>query len=873
MNIVNPILRGFNPDPSICRVGDDYFIATSTFEWFPGVQIHHSRDLANWELVSRPLTRAAQLDMRGNPDSCGVWAPALSHADGIFWLTYTNVRRYDGNYKDTPNFLVTAPAIDGPWSDPVFLNASGFDPSLFHDDDGRKYLVNMVWDYRATMDGRHEVLDLFGGIVLQEYDPAAKALTGPRKMIFHRSDLGYTEAPHLMKRRGWYYLITAEGGTGYNHAVTHARSQDIAGPYELHPNTHVLTAKDRPDAPLQRVGHGQPCDGPGDTVLHTFLCSRPLPGQRSPMGRESGIDVLEWGEDDWLYRSDRQPVPSVGASARTTPAEEETRFTPGPLPPSFQWLRSPEPDRLFSLSDRAGWLRLFGRESVGSWFEQALVARRQTEQVCSAETELDFAPESFQQMAGLIAYYNRHQFHYAYLSADDDGVRRLAIQSCPGSWPEGKLVFPLGEGVEVGPGPLRLGLDIDNGRLQFRYAQAGGWQPLGPELDASILADEAGRGMHANFTGTFLGMTAQDLTGQGNRRISGSSSIAKRLKVRAGERGDMADLQLRNLTKRFGSAEVIPELSLDIPHGSFTVLVGPSGCGKSTLLRMIAGLEEVTSGSIRIGDTDVTHLDPSQRGIAMVFQSYALYPHMTVAENIGFALKLARAPKEEITRRVGEAAEILQLSALLDRKPKALSGGQRQRVAIGRAIVRQPKVFLFDEPLSNLDAALRGQMRVELAELHAELGATMVYVTHDQVEAMTMADQIVVMKEGRIQQVGAPLELYAKPQNTFVAGFIGAPKMNLIRGPLAQAHGGEAIGIRPEHLTLVDGEGMLAGKVVLAEHLGADTLAHVETEATGRIVLRLDGETSVMPGQHVALAPKPGRLQVFDGDGRTRAHV
>ena len=515
MHITNPILRGFNPDPSICRVGDDYFIATSTFEWYPGVQIHHSRDLANWDLVSRPLNRAKQLDMRGNPDSCGVWAPALSHADGMFWLVYTNVRRYDGNYKDTPNFLVTAPAIDGPWSDPIYLNASGFDPSLFHDEDGRKYLVNMVWDHRATMAGRDRVRDQFGGIVLQEYDHAAGTLTGTPQMIFHRSELGFTEAPHLMKRRGWYYLITAEGGTGYEHAVTHARSQSITGPFELHPDTHVLTAKDAPDAPLQRVGHGQPCDGPEGQVLHTFLCSRPLPGQRSPMGREAGIDILHWGPDDWLYRADRQPVPVVGLGTPPEPCDDRVDFSPGRLAPSFQWLRTPAPERIFSLDARSGWLRLFGRESVGSWFEQALVARRQTEHVCSAETELDFAPESFQQMAGLIAYYNRHQFHYAYVSTDDAGQRRLAIQSCPGDWPEGKLSYPLAEGLEIGPGPVRLGLDIDRGRLQFRYATGADWQPLGPELDATILADEAGRGMHANFTGTFLGMAAQDLSGQG----------------------------------------------------------------------------------------------------------------------------------------------------------------------------------------------------------------------------------------------------------------------------------------------------------------------------------------------------------------------
>lgn len=527
MTIQNPILRGFNPDPSLCRVGDDYYIATSTFEWFPGVQIHHSRDLENWELVSRPLTRASQLDMRGNPDSCGVWAPALSYADGLFWLVYTNVRRYDGNYKDTPNFVVTAPDITGPWSDPVYLNASGFDPSLFHDDDGRKWLVNMVWDHRASMEHRDDVLDLFGGVVMQEYDAMAQKLVGPAHHIFKRSPLGYTEAPHLMKRGDYYYLITAEGGTGYNHAVTHARSTSLTGPYELHPDMHVLTAKDAPASPLQRVGHGQPCAGPDpDTMVHSFLCARPLPAKFSPLGRETGIEILEWGDDGWLYRRGGGQVPARTVGSPLTEeavepinCEEHSRFTPGLLPSAFQWLRTPEPDRIFSTEARPGWLRLFGRESIGSWFEQALVARRQTEHRCAVEVTLDFAPEHFQQQAGLTAYYGRHQFYYLYVTLDDSGTRRLGIQHCAGDWPEARLAFPLGEGIEISDGPIRLGLEIDNGTLTFRYApgaEGGNWQPIGAQMDASVLSDEGGRGEHANFTGCFLGIAAQDLSGQGH---------------------------------------------------------------------------------------------------------------------------------------------------------------------------------------------------------------------------------------------------------------------------------------------------------------------------------------------------------------------
>nr|WP_321455830.1 ABC transporter ATP-binding protein [uncultured Cohaesibacter sp.] len=330
----------------------------------------------------------------------------------------------------------------------------------------------------------------------------------------------------------------------------------------------------------------------------------------------------------------------------------------------------------------------------------------------------------------------------------------------------------------------------------------------------------------------------------------------------------MADVILKSVSKRFGNVEIIPDLNLTIPSKSFSVLVGPSGCGKSTLLRMIAGLEETSHGQIFIDGEDVTHHDPSDRGIAMVFQSYALYPHMTVGDNIAFALKLAGKPKEEVQSRVKEAAAILQLENLLDRKPKALSGGQRQRVAIGRAIVRKPKVFLFDEPLSNLDAALRGQMRVELAELHARLQATMIYVTHDQVEAMTMANQIVALRSGVIQQVGAPLELYSKPSNLFVAGFIGSPKMNFFQGDLARKFEAETVGIRPEHLELAsDAAPLFEGTVTHAENLGADTIAYIDTPDDGRVVARLDGASILRPGDHVALNPRERALVRFDKEG------
>ena len=321
----------------------------------------------------------------------------------------------------------------------------------------------------------------------------------------------------------------------------------------------------------------------------------------------------------------------------------------------------------------------------------------------------------------------------------------------------------------------------------------------------------------------------------------------------------MAKLDINGLCKRYGSVEVLKDIDLAIGHGEFVVFVGPSGCGKSTLLRMICGLDEVSDGQIAVDDEIVNDVPSSRRGIAMVFQSYALYPHMTVAQNMGYALKLARTPRAEIETRVAQAAAILQIEPLLDRKPRQLSGGQRQRVAIGRAIVREPKVFLFDEPLSNLDAALRVDMRMEFARLKDRLGTTMVYVTHDQVEAMTLADKIVVMNAGRIEQVGSPIELYQAPANRFVAGFIGSPRMNFL--PVGTGSAGVTlpggglslpnppaglaeIGVRPEHLRLGDdGDGVVGGVLEATEHLGSDTFAILRVEGAARpLMVRLPGE-------------------------------
>ena len=330
----------------------------------------------------------------------------------------------------------------------------------------------------------------------------------------------------------------------------------------------------------------------------------------------------------------------------------------------------------------------------------------------------------------------------------------------------------------------------------------------------------------------------------------------------------MGNIVLKKVNKSFGATQVIPVIDLEIKEGEFVVFVGPSGCGKSTLLRLIAGLEDTTSGHIEIDGRDVTQEAPAKRGLAMVFQSYALYPHMTVRKNIAFPLKMAKMPEDQIDRKVSEAARVLNLTNYLDRRPGQLSGGQRQRVAIGRAIVREPSAFLFDEPLSNLDAALRGTMRLEISELHHQLKTTMIYVTHDQVEAMTMVDKIVVLNAGNIEQVGSPMDLYHKPDNLFVAGFIGSPKMNLVGGAVAKEYNAETMGIRPEHLAISSTEGKWKGTAGVAEHLGSDTFVHVQTEAAGLVTVRATGDFSVRHGDTVYLTPDPARVHRFDAQGK-----
>jgi xylan 1,4-beta-xylosidase len=519
--IRNPILPGFNPDPSIVRVGDDYYIATSTFEWYPGVQIHHSRDLVHWRLLTRPLRRASQLNMLGDPDSCGVWAPCLSYSDGQFYLIYTDVKRYGrttqgasagATFRNLNNYLVTSARIDGEWSDPIYLNSSGFDPSLFHDDDGRKYLLNMVWDHRPGC-------NRFAGIALQEYAAAKGKLIGHPKLIFKGTALGFTEGPHLYKRNGIYYLLTAEGGTGWGHAVTLTRARELTGPYELHPDIYILTSRHRPDIELQRAGQADLVETQSGETYMVHLCGRPLRNRgRCTLGRETAIQRMAWGADGWLRTADSKGLPYSEVAAPELPAQDfpvppvREDFNAPQLPLDFQWLRSPSPDELFSLTERPGYLHLVGRESLGSLFRQSLVARRQQAHCFSAATMVDFEPASFQHMAGLVCYYNGFKFHYFYISHDETLGKHVRVMSCHPDQVQTDVFTPP---IAIPAGmPVHLRVEVDYERLRFAYRLDGGdWAWLPEQFDASILSDEAGPPGNPNFTGAFVGMCCQDLAG------------------------------------------------------------------------------------------------------------------------------------------------------------------------------------------------------------------------------------------------------------------------------------------------------------------------------------------------------------------------
>ncbi len=503
--IANPILRGFNPDPSIVRFEDDYYIATSTFEWFPGVQIHHSRDLVNWQLIGHPLARKSQLDMAGNAGSGGVWAPCLSYDDGLFYLIYSNVRNLSGGFVDVDNYLVTAININGPWSEPVFLNSGGFDPTMFHDTDGRKWLLNMIWDFRSE--------NKSGGILIQEYDPVQKKLIGKQELIFKGTAFGGTEAPHIYKHGGYYHLMTAEGGTGYNHVVTMARSKNIHGPYEPDPGNPILTSRNDSTLALQKAGHASLVQIPNGDWFITYLVGRPLPETKQcNLGRETSIQRCFWNEDGWLRMANGSNTPDLVVEAPGFPEfkipepEEVYEFDDDTLQVHFNTLREPFDPSWGNLTERPGFLRLYGRHSPTSRFNQSLVARRLQHFWTNIETSLEFNPTDFRQMAGLISVYNEKNFIYLRISYNNDIGRNVAVIKVDRGKPEISQLVDIPD-----EGTIHLRASYFYQKLKLFWSNDGTmWKQVGPTYDAGKLSDEYCRG----FTGTFVGMSVNDMTGQ-----------------------------------------------------------------------------------------------------------------------------------------------------------------------------------------------------------------------------------------------------------------------------------------------------------------------------------------------------------------------
>lgn len=516
--INNPILRGFNPDPNIVRVGEDYYIATSTFEWFPGVQIHHSKDLIHWRLIGQALTSVEQLDMKGVPDSCGVWAPQLSYKNGTFYLIYSNVKSFDGQWKDTPNYMVTTTDIEGEWSAPSFINASGFDPSLFHDKNGKSYFLNMIIDHRNNK--------FFGGIILQELDLYSHQLTGDIHYIFSGTEFGRTEGPHLYQHNGYYYLLTAEGGTSYEHCMSIARSKNIMGPYEVHPHNPLITAVHAPDNYLQKTGHGDFVITQDNEWYAVFLTGRPLTQLgRCITGRETAIEKIEW-RDGWPYTTHGDKAPRVEIPAPTLPShpfcenEEVINFNLNALPKVFQSLRVPITDDWLNLNARHGFLRLIGRESLSSCHEQSLIARRVQNHHTITETCLEFEPDNFQQMAGLVCYYNTKHYHYLHVSGDNFGANTYNKFLCITSCDNFNTSEPCDRINITNIDKISLKVDFNGSELQFFYRIdiKEHWRKIGPVLDGSILSDDyvehGETRFQPCFTGAFVGLACQDLSGQ-----------------------------------------------------------------------------------------------------------------------------------------------------------------------------------------------------------------------------------------------------------------------------------------------------------------------------------------------------------------------
>jgi xylan 1,4-beta-xylosidase len=527
-HIDNPALPGFHPDPSILRVGADYYIATSTFEWFPAVRLHHSTDLVDWRPIGGALTERRLLDLTGAADSCGVWAPNLTYADGEFHLVYTDVATFLSGYWDPQNYLVTAPDPTGPWSDPVVLHGRGFDASLFHDDDGTSWMLSMVADWRP---GR----DRFAGISIQQYDRVARALTGPEHPIFQGTAAGLTEGPNLYRRDGWYYLVTAEGGTSWTHQVTVARARDLLGPYEVDPAGPLLTSAGDPGLALQKAGHGSLVETPDGEWYLAHLVARPYtPLGRCVLGRETALQRVEWPAGEWPRvpggrPAERVPGPGVRnrggeseppAEIRAEPQEHVDDFDGPALGPDWSTLRRPASPDWVGLS-RASHLRIFGGQSPMGRQRPSLVARRVTATRCELEAVQEFDPRNYRQLAGVTAYYNSRNWYYLHVTADDDGRPVLDLLACD----NGRVsVVPGVRRPLTGGYPVGLRARFDGPELTFAWAGRPGdgpWQDVGPAFDATTLSDEyaatvvAGEPEAWGFTGAFVGLWVQDLGAEG----------------------------------------------------------------------------------------------------------------------------------------------------------------------------------------------------------------------------------------------------------------------------------------------------------------------------------------------------------------------
>ncbi|NNJ59484.1 MAG: glycoside hydrolase family 43 protein [Dactylosporangium sp.] len=513
----NPVLPGFYPDPSILRVDDDFYLATSTFEWYPGVAVHHSRDLVHWRPLGGILTGRRLLDLHGVGDSCGVWAPDLSYIDGTYYLVYTDVSSFAGGYWDPQNYIVSAPHITGPWSDPIRLHAHGFDTSLFHDTlDDTTWLLSMSADWRP---GR----DPFGGIEIQRYNRASGRFLDEPKMIFTGTAAGLTEAPHLYRKDGWYYLLTAEGGTSWEHQVTVARSRHRLGPYEPDPSGPLLTSAGRPDLPLQKAGHGSLVVTPDDRWYLAHLVGRPYsPLGPCVLGRETAIQAVSWTDEGWPQVSGGVPaerVPAPRLPWHPWPAEPATDdFVEPELGPRWSTLRRPASPDWISLSQRPSYLRVYGGQSPVGRQRPSLVARRVTTTRCVFETIMEFHPTTHRQLAGVTGYYNTANWHHAYVTRGDDGQLLLEVLSSDGGR---RQAYPEATVDVTGVDRIGLRVTLDGPVLRFAYDRGDGWCDLSVKLDATTLSDEhaarivPGEPEIWGFTGAVVGLWVQDIGADG----------------------------------------------------------------------------------------------------------------------------------------------------------------------------------------------------------------------------------------------------------------------------------------------------------------------------------------------------------------------